>query len=107
MLIVDSQMNTYWFLFKGEWKNSKRTPVSIKMFKPGSHEDVLREAHIMKLCSHKNVVKIYGTTATFDWIVMEWFSDLNLLDSLCSNDVKWSVATLKSRIIKVAVQVKT
>ncbi|VDI30529.1 Hypothetical predicted protein [Mytilus galloprovincialis] len=34
----------------------------------------------MKLCSHNNVVKLYGITTTVDWIVMEFVHDLNLLE---------------------------
>lgn len=92
------------FLYLGEWIQKTVKPVCIKLFKPGSYKDVIKEASIIKLCSHDSVLKLYGVTPTFDWIVMEWFSAWNLLAYLRPTNEKQHTIHLK-QIINIATQV--
>lgn len=89
----------YSYHFAGHWQTQS---VLLEVFATESYKDALRQASIMCMCDHDNVVKFIGITHELQWIIIEWFSSNNLSEML-STDAK-DVFNI-SKVLDIAAQV--
>ncbi|VDI44718.1 Hypothetical predicted protein [Mytilus galloprovincialis] len=85
--------------WKGHWQTQS---VLLEVFATESYKDALRQASIMCMCDHDNVVKFLGITHELQWIIIEWFSSNNLSEML-STDAK-DVFNI-SKVLDIAAQI--
>ncbi|CAC5356683.1 MIB [Mytilus coruscus] len=87
--------------WKGHWLTKA---VFLEAFATESYKDALRQANIMRICDHKDIVKFIGITHELEWIIIEWFSE-NTLSEILSTDAK-DVINLP-KVVDIAARVTT